>query len=811
MTFVARSRLALPSFSSALLLLAACGDGRTGGSGDTETTTGMTGVSQTQGATTLDPTDTDGSTTDDSDTVDPSDGSTGGDLGCQTVQCGPECCADGQECVLDECRDACDSGVRCGEDLTTCCGEGQVCIDATCLSPGDDCVDSFDCPLGEFCEPTIGQCLPQADDVACEVLPDFQQVEVELEWSAEEQQIESTPFVADIDGDNLPEVVVTTFKHDDNGDGEQGFEYTNGIVQVFAGETGQLQFEILENPLAGQFGSHGYATAGLADVDGNDLPDIIYAGRATNSRSLVHAVSGTGNLLWTSHRNGLPYDMWIRNGAPTFANLDDDDESEIIWGGLIMDNDGLVVWDGGETIDTPEGMGAGLGPLLGSNVNEANGNVRRGYGGVAAAADLTGDGYPEIITGRYAFSVNWTQGFPNPNVVVTELWDAGAPDGWPAVGDIDMDGDPEVVLVGDGILRVLNGNNGTLWAPQITLPGDGINPVGRGGPPTIADFDGDGRPEVATAAATRYAVFDFARPGEDIVQPGGDPPPSPGDVFVRWAAVTQDISSNGTASSVFDFQGDGRAEVMYGDECYFRIYDGSDGSVIFQTESSSVTAREYPVVVDVDADGNSELLVVANDNSVAAHCSGIQGYTGRRGLFVYGDPNDQWVRTRRVWPSHTYHVTDSDSRGNTPPMYTDNWTEDGLNNFRQNVQGAGVFNAPDLSVDVAVGFSTCLDQEFQIVATVRNEGNLGVPAGIIVNLYEGTDATGTLIGPAMTDQSLLPGQFTTVTWAVDAPGGQPKDFFVAVDGADDDTSAITECNEDNNTAATVTVACPNQG
>jgi hypothetical protein len=42
-------------------------------------------------------------------------------------------------------------------------------------------------------------------------------------------------------------------------------------------------------------------------------------------------------------------------------------------------------------------------------------------------------------------------------------------------------------------------------------------------------------------------------------------------------------------------------------------------------------------------------------------------------------------------------------------MEQDNWTTPGLNNFRQNVQGAGVFNAPDLSVSLAVGLDKCDD------------------------------------------------------------------------------------------------------
>ena len=791
--------------------------------------TSLTGTNPTDSETGTGSTSSDMSTTTTGDQVDTS---TGVMATCETVQCGADCCDEGDECVLGACLPACDSGVRCGGTLDVCCDAGDVCLNPECVTPGNDCVDSFDCPVGEFCEPTLQACLPQQDPVLCEITPDFEQVEVTLEWSAEEEQVITMPMVADVDGDQLPEVVVATWFHDDDDDGN---EYDDGpdagIIRVLDGTSGNEQFRIEQNPPT-SFGSYGRTTAGLADVDGNGLADIIYAGRpaggANFNRSIIYAVNGLGQLLWASHGpDAQPYHLYVRNGAPSFANFDDDEASEIVWGASIIDNDGTVVADLLGNLNCTV-LEPGDTTYTGCGATEGSPKSPDAYlGGISAIADVTGDGYPEIISGRRAWTVTWNDAGPMPDVTITELWDAGGGDGYPAIANVDLDDDntPEVILVAEGELRILEGATGRLWCgidptgvacegndaartQPMALPGGG-----RGGPPTVADFDGDGRPEIGVAGAIAYTLFDLNREGETVVQPDGDLPPSPGEVYVRWSNPTQeDTFSQSTGSSVFDFQGDGIAEVVYNDQCYVYVFNGETGESILQIENSSATIHEYPLVADVDADGNSEFLVVANDRDINDDpnpCS-APGYTYRRGVFAYGDPNEQWVRTRRVWTSHAYHVTNADSGGLTPFAEENNWEVPGLNNYRQNVQGAGVFNAPDLSLDLSVSFNSCLDEEFGIEATVRNEGSLGVPAGVEVTLYEGSDASGTLIGTKATEAALLPGSFITLTWSVAAPGGTPKQFYATVDEVDA-MSSVNECDEGNNTASTKTVACPPAG
>jgi hypothetical protein len=165
------------------------------------------------------------------------------------------------------------------------------------------------------------------------------------------------------------------------------------------------------------------------------------------------------------------------------------------------------------------------------------------------------------------------------------------------------------------------------------LPGGG-----RGGPPTIADFDNDGLPEIGVAGAYRYVVLET-------------------NGTVKWQQPIQDGSSNFTGSSVFDFDGDGTAEVVYGDEVYLRVYRGTTGEVLYQLAKSSGTATEYPVIADVDGDGNAEIVAGANS---------LFGFGPQNGIYVIGDRNNTWVNTRQIWNQHTYHITNVNDDGTIP-------------------------------------------------------------------------------------------------------------------------------------------------
>lgn len=425
----------------------------------------------------------------------------------------------------------------------------------------------------------------------------------------------------------------------------------------------------------------------------------------------------------------------INWGGPSIADLDGDGSPEIVIGRQVLNNDGSIRWSGAGG----RGSQGSVGPL-------------------SLVADINMDGSPDVVAGNTVYTVSGAV-----------AWQAPLADGYNAVANFDDDVFPEIVLVSGGRVWLLEHTGAVKWGPAAIPAG------GAGGPPTVADYDNDGEVEIGVAGAYRYAVFET-------------------NGTLKWAAVTQDSSSNRTGSSVFDFEGDGSAEVVYSDELTLRVYRGTDGAVLFQTPLSSCTWHEYPLVADVDADGNAEIVAVANNNC---------GFGAQRGIYVYGDAGDNWVTTRRIWNQHTYHITNINDNGTIPVIESNNW--ESFNNYRQNVQTAGsVLAAPDLTASLLkLDTNECPDA-VGISARIGNGGSNVAAAPVNVAFYDGDpNAGGTLLGVVPTTLDLDPGEFEDVTLVVTPVLQGIRTICVVVDDNGTGTGSLNECDETNNQCCAV--------
>ncbi len=289
-----------------------------------------------------------------------------------------------------------------------------------------------------------------------------------------------------------------------------------------------------------------------------------------------------------------------------------------------------------------------------------------------------------------------------------------------------------------------------------------------------------------------------------------------------WLRDTEDDSSRVTGSTVFDFNGDNAAEIVYNDECYFRIYNGIDGQVFFKEPSESRTRIEYPVVADVDNDGNAEIVfTTSNESRFCSERANNDPSTSQplfnrfnNGLEVWGDDSDLWVSARRIWNQHTYHVTNVLESGAIPAREPANWRAYNgrtYNTYRSQPRAFGV--APDLQlvqVQVSSPDASCgqLSELLNIAARVANRGDLRVGPGVTVSFIGvwGTEREPLLdaAGQPLTftlQTSLEPGAATVVNApyaaSQNAFGRLPDRVEVVIDAS----GRERECNEDNNTAS----------
>ena len=521
---------------------------------------------------------------------------------------------------------------------------------------------------------------------------------------------------------------------DDDGDGTYGSEgdVPDIVVVNAAGMAYAMSGDGSGHHWSVSLSSSEPASAAIGDLDGDGAPDVVFSG----SGGFFAYKGADGSRLWTGASNTNMGYLSLCGGV-AIHDLDADGKPEVIQGNYILN---------GQT-----------GTLLGIGAQGAG--TQGSYYSMGVAADIDQDGDLEVVVGNALYDKNGNT-----------IWSNGQSDGFVAVGNFDADAYGEIVVTTYGNVRLQDDDGTVLWAKNFT--GSLI------GPPTVADFDGDGEPEIGVAGQNIYVVVE-------------------GNGSLLWSATTQDQSSGVTGSAVFDFEGDGAAEAVYADETTVWVFDGASGSVKMQYAlHSSATCTEYPSIADVDNDGHAEIIFVSDPYGVGSY----------RGVTVIGDQDDSWMPGTQSWNQHGYWITNVDHDGSVPTNPDTNWLS--YNNFRSGdlAAGSGGVYADAIPEIVETCTLECGEGRLRAVVRVGNGGMTDMPEGVPVQLYGDYGGTQVLLDERGTSEVVAPGE-TTSGMIFDLDPTYVETTLTMVVNGETDAAVFVECNEDNNETSTSDV-CP---
>jgi hypothetical protein len=470
----------------------------------------------------------------------------------------------------------------------------------------------------------------------------------QLQWSVELGNGFGPPLVANLTDDNgdgqidlcdTPDVVVIAgFEPPDIFEGR--WLPNPAKIYVLDGATGEEHFQS-ETSVSPN------VSPAIGDLDGDGLPEIVAMGWLLDQFLNGEMLSGLvafdheGKVKWQ-----VPYDFdnFLDQRATlgvTVADMDSDGKPEVIVSTAVFDGaTGELKW----------------------NADDSTFSLS------TVITDLDGNGQLDLVTGLQAYDASgellWDRAdLVQGNGLLADIINLVGV--YPIVVNMDDDDRPEVVLAaGPGIFVLEDDGTTKLNAAGEPLSyrstDQGLD-LGDFNPPTAHDFDGDGKVDIAVGASTGFTVLSREM-----------------ELLFQYSMIDDGL----TATTAFDFLGDGQAEAIYADKDKLLFFDVAAKKLVMTWPHSG--QMDYPIVVDVDNDDSAEVIVVSNGTIDSSGFFPVYVEKTAPTVQVLTDSMNRWIPTRRIWNMSNYHVTNVLEDGRVPAQEQPHYQRQ--NTFRTNVQ-----------------------------------------------------------------------------------------------------------------------------
>lgn len=659
----------------------------------------------------------------------------------------------------------------------------------------DGFIDCFDnqCASNSAC---LGSYI--GNDALCEAKPSqFPAFRMTLDWASPNRVTNhlNRMSIGDLDRDSIPEVVVTNIEGSSKG------------IYILNGSNGSIKYSNTSLPFNVE------REVVIGNLDNDNCAEIFVYGTESGTRYLYAYSCDLTTQIWRSPALGS------NPGLFGLADFNGDGQVEIYFRDIILN--------------------AHTGALI-ANSSFSSTDVT----GSPIAVNIVGDQNLEIVTGLRIFTVNIGAGTIVQHSNRPEYFLRNNHEGnHTSVADYNLDGNLDIIASGSTTADNTNTTvflwdvtNNTLKTFSDPIPGSFTiqncngatgfttgnfyeNGWHRGtGRINIADADGDGQLNAAYVSGKFLYTLDE-------------------NFNLLWRKTVSEETSGFTGCTMFDFNGDGSSEIVYRDEKNLFIINGVDGSTYTSQPCISRTSLDYPIVADVDADGQSELCVTCGfDNQLAFDNFCDISYSENSHVRVYRTDLEPWVPARRLWNQNAYfNVNVNDDltiprrQQNTQAIFSPVGCDPAnphptrpLNTFLNqspylNSLGCPKYASPDLSYvnnSLVINAPTCPATNFTVSFAIENLGDIPVIGSLPITFYKGDPLLpGAIRLNTITTNlgSLKPGSQFTINNATVTGDGSAFRLFIAINDSGTTVpspitfpnTSILECDYDNIVSADV--------